>query len=341
MILGIDYLGGAKYQKVILEAHPVGFAARVFANTFGNPWKLLDNLARISPNDVPVVGTHAIWDDKHQYIPERDDPIIFKTLSRFEELIDVADPRKEFQFSPFCEHTIKGPEFAGLWNRLNERANPKIKLVNNPLLTGAKRGNLCPKDWGIRNECHGSEKALEGDYQFSFDGLSCVDTDIEMFKQRHAKARVMYFWIPQCNGRKTEDDTTPRPERKAWPTRELIKSLGYLKRPNKSQSFPKGWIWKSHCEQTSVPPGPRDCKPVLIAKQKAKYFTLIDNEGLLAAQSGPALPFSGGGYRYYWPEYGYQMSTGAARLLNDKGKEVGRIDPGFRDGTYRNTNAKD
>ena len=331
MRYGLDYLGGAKFGNLIVREHPEGWAAGFFANTFGNAWPVIEKL--IQTGRCPEVRVHAIWEDNHTYRPDRHDKIIMQELSRANSL-KAKYPHIEVQFSPFCEHNIKGAALVRLFQKLEER-NRGCTLVNS-----IWQGDKYPK---AITEIHGSKPNNPGTpYNWSSDGESAVDIDIESLKSKHASAETFYFWIPQFNLKKKAADSTPRPLRKAKPTGQGIDSVIYLATNKGDVSLDRKHIWKSHADQHDVPPEPRALKPVFITPAKCPRIELVASNGQVVARSGLGSPFSGGGYRYYFDQFGYQISEKAKRIqghailkIKAGSKILGTINAAFRGGSYR------
>lgn len=312
----LDYLGGAKYKKTILDTHPPGWGAGFFAETFGNAYPLVDALA--ATGTCPAIRIHLLWSDTHKF-GDKDIPEVRRLAKKYEALAKKYSTVK-FYLSPFCEHNLANP---GKYLRIVEVEAPSCIPVNTPW-----KGAMTKR---YKNELHGNQKRMCDIY--SFDGMPCVDADVEQFKARYQDNELFFFWTSQCNGRKNPSDPTPRPERKAWPTPDLLKSLVALSEPRGATSLPRSWIWKSHADQHLTPPEPRALKPVLISPLKVERFQLI-YRGKVIATSDKAQPFEDGRWRYYWPDYGYKL-CGAPCTLSADGKSFGTVNPGFRQNDYR------
>ena len=74
MNYGIDALGGAAYQKVLVKNFPKGWACGFFANTFGNAWKTIRALTKTGKPSM--IRVHAVWADNHTYNKTVHDKII-------------------------------------------------------------------------------------------------------------------------------------------------------------------------------------------------------------------------------------------------------------------------
>lgn len=335
MRYGLDYLGGAKYADIIARSHPNGFAAGFFANTFGAAWNSIENL--LATRRCPEIRVHAVYEANHLYVRAKHLPIIKREAARAVET-KKKYPSVDVQFSPFCEHRIKGADLAEIFNLL-KRDYPSLVRVNNP---EPGKGDLYP---GVINETHGNAAKLKEPYNFSYDGVSCVDSNATRMKAKHATSRTFYWWVPQFNLRKNVGDTTPIAERKAIPTTELINSIVYLRNERGEVSLPTGgsWIWKSHADQHEAPiPEPRASKPVLITPVRAARFELVAANGQVVQTLPYYGTFSGGGYRYYADEFGYLVSDKAMHVqgspvlrLRAGTKFYGKVNAAFRAGTFR------
>lgn len=116
-----------------------------------------------------------------------------------------------------------------------------------------------------------------------------------------APADVFFLWIPQFNGRKTKSDSTPRPERKAWPSQELVNSVAFLATQRGSVRILQNTLWKSHAEQSNVPPAPKELKPVLITPHDAPQAVIIAANNRKEIARMPRYPdlYVDGRTRYY------------------------------------------
>lgn len=316
---GLDLLGAAKYPKVAAREFPSGFYLGIFLNTFGPAWSAIRRI--LDTGRCAGVRGHAIWEDNHTYRPERHDRIIMAELERANRL-KRDYPTIDVQFSPFCEHNIKGVQLTRLFQNLMD--NSDLTLVNS-----FWKGDRVS---GVINEVHGKHPSLSGMYNFSFDGTACVDSDVTAFKEKHKGAETFYLWDFRFNGKWDEKDTTPRPKRTGWPDRKHIRSIVALTKDRGEIKFPKNWIYKSHAENH----GPGDVKgekPVMISPIKTRAIELRRGENLIAT-----LPyygtFAGGGYRYYARKWGYEIATDVLDVWAN-GKRVGTVNPAFRAGSFR------
>jgi hypothetical protein len=110
--------------------------------------------------------------------------------------------------------------------------------------------------------------------------------------------------------------------------------MEYLATVKGETALPKSWLWKSHADQHDVPPEARAHKPVLLSPVKAKHFELVGDGGAVVGKSGGPQPFEDGRWRYYFPKFGYELP--GRYELRAGGKVFGVINPGFREGEFRN-----
>jgi hypothetical protein len=324
-MFGLDYLAGAKYGDIILKEHPKGWAAGFFDTTFGDAYPVVSKLAQ--SKRCPLIRIHLLWDDNHTF-GEKQIEAAFKSARRYQELatrVPIA-----IELSLFCEHNLKDPDV--FLDRLQMIA-PNCRIINTPLF-GAKSKKY-------KNEIHNDDPPPTGPYNFSFDGLNCVDTDIEMFKLKHSRSDVFFFWHPRFNLKWSMKDATPRPKRRAKPSKEFVKSIIYLSN-SKGRTNPPPKMVKSHAEKHG-PTDQKGDKLLLILNVKADKIELVTPGGKPVATLPFYGNFEGGGYRYYANSFGYQIAEKAQKLGGSpfvrvfaNGKRIGLINPAFRDREYRN-----
>lgn len=329
MIYGLDYLGGAKYRSVVLDEHPMGWAAGFFAQTFGDAYPVIDAL--LATGRCPLVRIHLLWSDTHTF-GDKDIPAIRGLSTKYNELARKYRNVK-VEISPCCEHNLKESD---KYLDIVKIHAPDCTPVNTPW-----NGALSKK---YKNEVHGSKKdAPRGAYNYSYDGQSAVDADVSKHKKKYSSSEVFFWWVPQFNLRKNTNDKTPRPERKAVPTNQLVDSVIYLKNDKGKTELPDKFLWKSHADQHDAPvPEPRALKPVLICPVKAERFELVAANGQVILASSKAQPFSDSRYRYYFNDFGYQIAEKAIRIqgnavckLRANGKIYGKVNAAFRENDYR------
>lgn len=337
MQYGLDYLGAPKYADLVLREHPEGWMFRTFTNVFGDALPLVEKIAK--SGRAPRIGLNLAWKDDHNFTGA-DVSRILKEGKRFIPIIK-SYPEITWYVSGATEHTMNAKDATFLAAAVLMAMPQNIYYVNNPW---AGKGAFITGS-AIINEVHGADAKppnVGGEFGFSFDGSSCVDSDVEAIKTRFARAQYIMLWHPAFNGRLKSDDKTPRPQRKSWPTSDLIDSLIYLHRDCGEVKLPKGYLWKSHADRHNTPPEPRAYKPVLIAPSNARRFELVANNGQVVAVSSASQPFADGRRRYYFDSFGYQIAEKARRIqgnsivwLRADGKAVGKLNPAFRAGDFR------
>jgi hypothetical protein len=331
MIYGMDWLALARYGRIAKAEHPRGWAVGLFGDPdlFGDPRPALIELLKVAK--APICRVQLMWDDDHVYGDK--DLAKLQRLAAWYEDIAKQFPLIKFELSPFCEHNVTNPDRYLRWVK---NYAPSCEPVNS-----VYQGALSVK---YKNEVHGTSKMPpKGRYNFSFDGNSCVDSDSSEMKKRHGKAEVFYWWTYQFNLRKNDNDPTPRPDREAVPTPELIDSVVYLKNKRGRVSLPKDWLYKSHADQHAAPvPEPRAFKPVMICPLKVPSLELVADNGQVVAVMPYYGPFADGRHRYYAPAMGYQLAEKAKRIQGSPlvrvvadGKVQGFINPAFRTGGFR------
>lgn len=336
MMFGMDYLGGAKYPNIILRNHPKGWAAGFFDSTFGNIWGLVDKLA--ASGKCPLIKINGPW-TKHLYIPKQHDKAIFVALAK---TVAAAKkyPRVKFQFAPICENDNTTAAYTQLLQRCREKGEG-VEIINS---MGTK-GRVVP---GFKPEIHGNTRIPSGAYQYSYDGTSTVDSDVEKDKKTHANSGVFFMWHPAYNLKyKTKlsadlhepkhvikNDTSPPKERVCKPTPELIKSLERLGRPiSGTPKLKPREIWKSHADRNNTPPESREYKPVFITPLSVARIELRDGDKVLAV-SAPRKKYVDDRFVYRFDRYGYQIADKVVDIYAN-GKKHGSINPAFRVGSFR------
>lgn len=328
MMYSVDYLGGAKYAKVILANHPSIFGAGIFARVdgFGDGIPVAEALAK---KGVPRIRIHCMWKDNHDF-KRTDFPAIVKEAKRVEVLARKY-PAVEFRVSGACEHKLDRVTAQDLAS-VCKKAAPSCIYVNTPMTGGAILV-------GEVNEIHGKINAPKDipRMDFSFDGTSAVDSDVTTYKKNYRNAETFYFWIPQLNGRRTTTDTTPRPSRKAYPTKEVLRMVYALAEDEGATSLPSKYLYKSASEQTNhdTAADTRGNRPVIIIPQKADFVDFVTPSGKVVARAKYFGTFKNQ-YRYYCPMFGYQI-TKLSQLchLRVGNKVLGLVNPSFRAGRFK------
>lgn len=338
MIFGLDYLAGARFGKLITQNHPRGWAAGFFLDVDGFGYALEEIEELAASGLCPIFRIHGIWKDRHDFSSIDSGAAI----SRAQPVQALAKkyPQIKFEYSPFCEHEISDVKTIDKILDDVQSVAPNCTLVN----TVYGRGAFSKK---YKNEVHG-EKAppTTGKFNFSFDGTSAVDSDVEYFKKRFGRSEVFYLWDPLFNLRAETTDTTPRKDRHLLPESKLIQSLVFLS-TDRMDSFikiDKRTLYKSHGEVHASKENPanadsRSNDPCIITPYDADHIEFRLASGEVVAKSGGPLPFRDGRNRFYINKWGYEIARDAirksggphVRMFAGK-KDLGTINPGFRAG---------
>lgn len=319
MIYGLDLLAGAKYKSEVLRHLPPGWALGVFANTFSDAFSLVERVAK--GGKCPLIRIQLVWKDDHKF-GNKELQLAIKEARRYEKLGGFS----QIELSPFCEHNLNNPDE---WLSKVQDAAPSCRIVNTPW-----KGAFSKR---FKNEVHGSHKKPNGAYNYSYDGTNCVDSNVTKDKEQYGDSETFFFWHPRFNLKWSMKDATPRPQRKATPTGDLIKSIIYLATSKGNTSIPKNWLVKSHSENhgpTNGVPDQKADKLLIIAPHKADEIVL-KRSGKVIDKLRYYGSFNGmpGTHRYYSKNWGYK--NGGDLEVFIKGKKYGVINGGFRDGIYR------
>lgn len=326
MIFGCDFLAGVKFPRMAVNSSVK--AKGGFLTEFGKNDTYWYNLAESSD----VLRIQGVWSDNHTFgMTERKQAIMG---AKFAEKLQLDIPKCKIFYSPYCEHRKSAEIMRGVMEACYERA-PKVELVNSPI----KGGSYLK---GYINEVHylGGMPKPAGRYFFSFDGAHCVDMDVTKAKEKYADAELFFWWVSQFNLRKDEDDNTPRPQRKAKPTTELIESVEWLSK-DKGAAYMHGTnLYKSHAEQVNNTPSLRENKPLVISPHKFEEgLKLVTISGTTIARAYYDQPYTGGGHIYRFNDWGYRYAKAArgelCKIIGAKDVVLGVVNPAFREGYYR------
>jgi len=327
MIFGLDLLGAARYKKTALQNQPRAWGFGIFAEVDGFG-KAYDLIKQVDSFGLPFIRVQMMWKDDHRF--SQGDVKIVEARAR--QLANLGLKTKLY-VSPCCENELNAAQFQPFADVVAKHL-PNAEIVNSP---NKGKGHVSSK---YINEYH-HEKPRGGRFAFSYDGANCVDSNVEADKAAYANAEYFMFWNSQCNGRRNLEDKTPRARRTFWPTAKQIDSWIFLHRAKGTVKPPKG-IMKSHGDQHTNPPSGKDQKPVYIFPERLKEVVLKAQNGQVVDTARYFGPFQGGGFRYYFSQWGFELAQKATRisgtpvckLFKDK-KEVGTINPAFREGVWR------
>jgi hypothetical protein len=339
MKFGGDYLGGVKFQKAAIQAHPAGWAAGVFLKTFGDAAKFIDALC--STGKVSEFVIHlATFDYDHSYDIKPNMPGLLKDAARMNAL-SLKHPNVVFLLSPFCEHNHKAAVMVPVFEQL-KKAAPNCSFVNSVWL-----GQPVP---GIITEVHVSNDrtppAPRGEFTISYDGCgNMTGRDLPADFRKYAGARHIRWWGTRCNGKSQKDGKIDIPSRKNWP------DSSYLKAHNASMgaregtlTWPKSALWKPLAEDT----GNADAKAnhaMCIIETKATEALVLDRNGKVIDKMRRLGNFDLNGKkcgRFYSSKWAYQLGDIAMRNTGSReiqvkagGVKLPLTDADLRSGMFR------
>ena len=323
MLCGLDLLAGAKYKKEVVKFS--GFALGIFAETFGDAFPVVEAAIKAG---CKLVRVQLIWSDSHSF-GDKDIPKIKKLAAKYNQLANKY-PAADIRLSPFCEHNLGNPD---KYLDICQLAAPSCTIVNTPW-----KGAFSKK---YINEIHGDHAKPPGRYQYSVDGgfkndTDVMDIDVEALKEKHKDAEILFLWSARFNLKWSMKDKTPRPQRKAFPTKDYVQSIAYLFTDKRKTSIPKKTTVKSHAENHGPDPitGKPDAKGdklLIIYPERHDRLTLKRNGKKIGSLNYYGT-FSGGGFRYYASTFGFKY--GKCDVFAGS-KKIAEINGGFRDGVYR------
>ena len=272
------------------------------------------------------LGVDCLWSDTHTF-GDKDIKLLKECASNYQKLAEQYSHAK-IELTPFTEHNLSNPD---KYNDIAQAACPKCTIVNS-----VYKGAFSNK---YKNEVHGSHKAPNGRYNYSYDGTDCTNSNVTADLQKHARAERFYLWAPRYNLRYREKDTTPRPQRiKEYkdrsPTVDYIQGINYLFSNKGTYNLPKNWLNKSFAENHGDlgKPDLKGDKLLIISPIKANEITLKRGGkeiGKLRYYGG----FDGGGFRYYAQQMAYKFGSEVDIFIGKK--KYGTINPGFRSAPFR------
>jgi hypothetical protein len=281
---------------------------------------------------VPFIEYNLKWSDSHSF-SSRDFPGIVEEAKRYARLTERY-PAIQCAFSGATEHQLNKKDATELARKVLAVIPERCVYVNNPWGRGAFI-DASPRIW---NEFHGEipRNIPAGGIIFGWDGLDAFDDPkVQEKKNKLSGVKVQAYWTSQNNGRRNRNDKTPRPERKFWPTSELIRALAFLHTNQGDVKLPSSFTIKPKSDQHTVPPAKRELKPVFIVPHKAQYLELKKGDRSVIKSGGPE-PFEDGRWRYYFPRFGFEIVRDAGGgpldlfISGPGGRKQGTVNPAFR-----------
>jgi len=344
----ISTLAGVKYPKLV-RSIPNDYSIKVFYETFGNARDLIRSEFKAGRK---AVGVNGLWEDNHTF----GDSHIPKIKAIGKELQAILNdfPDREIKFRPFTEHQIAKP---GKYLDIAQTACPSCIIVNSNWRGGWTEN---PK---YENEVHGDksypkELLAKGiKYNFDYDGTSTHDSDRKTVGEKHANSEEFCDWTFDLNLKMSEKDATKRPDRVHRPNQKLIRSLMFYTQGAKGthNALPDGWIFK-HCAERHTPynpknvkkeeSDPRACTPVMISPANGKQIVCkMSNGRKLFSMTNKGLYTDKKRFVYRpisFQDWGYEYAKKALKDTNSPlcdivldGKSKGKVNPGWRDESYR------
>ena len=167
--------------------------------------------------------------------------------------------------------------------------------------------------------------------------------------EKHSQAEEFSDWCYGLNLKVNDKDTTPRPNRIHRPGKRDFESLVFFHQVEKGthNDMPKDWLYKS-CADRHAPndKDPRACTPVIIAPPNGKQIVCKMENGKKLFSFSNKGKYEDNKRFIYRPatfkKWGFQYAKQALQKTGKPlctlfldGKKVGRINPGYRDGQYR------
>lgn len=328
MRIGRDYLGGYYYKKTILESHEAGYGIGFFWEQFGKISDFLKKCADKGSGWSPFYRIQGLWaGSSHNYKGKEK-----KAHKIGEELFKIAEihPGIDFFYSPFCETNHLNEQFL---NRLHADLSSRLRIVHSP----NKNAPLSKK---YMNETHGDYRPNGVDC-YSYDGLSCVNADVEMIKEWGEGLEYMMYWYASDNGRKNDSASTPplpNNKRMHWTTNKTNKSIFYQAGNTRTEcTLKKGTLSKSHADPDTPPNPKEDNKLVILSPVKGSKCDLKSGGKVIATAKHSGVSHEDGRNIYRFNKWGYELAKKSRNVeVWINGKNLGKIDPGFRVNEYRN-----
>lgn len=341
---GVDYLGGCKFEKAMLQSHPNRWCAGIFLRTFGDAKKTIIKMCESGKFSEIVIHTEP-FDRSHAYpIAPNKKRIIadFKWL----QSIAVRFPGTEILGSPFCEHNHKASSMAPLFKEL-QRVAPSVTMVNS-----IWKGQVVP---GVITEIHlenSKPKAKpQGAYMVSLDGFGgkgeggMTDTDLEAIIKRYPDARQFRIWDFRMNGKFGWKDRADVKNRKHWPDSKYLNSrIKTLKWREGGITWPSTQLYKPCADDHGDPAPTKDNKLIVILpgsnKKEVKVFDSNGNhiDTLRSPKDDPEHNGDPKGIRYYSTKYAYEVANQAVKNTGSSLVRVGNsplTDGYLRSGRFR------
>jgi len=211
-MLGIDLLGGAKYESVAVKAYGKlnGYAAGMFWKQFGDASTLIKDLNAAGCKTFRV---HLLWDYSHMYANKETE-----ALTEFNKCMKVFLGRSvKLYISPYCEHKVSVAKMQSLFQKLWTAAKstelagcPKPTFVNASTTIVSNFTDAETKaKIAVVNELHipaataasatGLPAPPAGNYTVSPDGWDLTSAGAKNYNAKYGGAAIRFAWDATLN----------------------------------------------------------------------------------------------------------------------------------------------
>lgn len=213
MIVVQDTLLGFKYKSAIYKAVPISQGLGVILEIdIGKGYGLAEGAGQ---RGYRLFRGHAMWRDRHDFRAS-DIPEMQRRGDKF-DAIAARFPRTSWYVSGALEHRVDAKLAKRIADAMRE-ACPHCTVVNVPLSDGAIVPNYI-------NESH-SGGPRSSMCAWSWDGHTPKNRSQVKGKQVQFKNGVyVATWGSEYNGRESDTDNTPRPQRTDWADVNYIKKM--------------------------------------------------------------------------------------------------------------------
>lgn len=213
MIYVQDTLMGFKYQANVFAAVPKTQGLGVFLELdIGQGYSFADEAGK---REYRLFRGHGVWKDRHDF-KTSDIKLAQQRAANFDKIARKY-PHTDWYYSFWCEHKSSAQLAQKAYDAAKEAA-PHCTIVNCPLPDGA----ILPSHVNEVHSYH-PRSILNA---FSYDGRTPANRSaVQTVEKAFPTAKYFATWRSQYNGKKSDTDSTPRPQRKDWATIDQIKQL--------------------------------------------------------------------------------------------------------------------
>lgn len=365
MILGMSYILGVKYRKVIMKAHPIGWGASFLdeaipdkdgkkksdiPSILDRP-KYLYNLA--IKKDLPELKVAFRWRDTKKF-GDADIKATVKHLRKFIKIAnDSPNPRTVYVYNYHLENESLSAFNDKMIRHLQKEPIPdNMRLMNNPVHFA--KGVHSDKNVILEYHHNDFNKRAGFDMSFDFDGVDCLDANLWKYlkEAREANARSFYLWTWTFNLKQKKKDDRKRPKRIFKPIKKLLTAMTYLpKDHSKAYLSDSRNTYKAYAEPVKnniivrifQSYNSRSWKPLFLIVENGICVTLIckktgkvtklkrEKEYEPQHRKKRGYPL----YIYRSKQWGFEIGTDLCDAFVS-GKKIGEVYPTHRQGNFRN-----